>query len=153
MSRSSLSAIRSPGSSTASLRCTALHCCPRVQQAGGAALRVGVSQRGTCLGLVESGRCCKKLERIDQQRGRGQSWAAADEERGPDCMGCRKRPWPEQCGWVVQREALVEAMPAAGESGSGRAGEGREGSSETRLSLRLVLIRRSGAKLATCRPP
>jgi hypothetical protein len=135
------------------LRCTALHCCPRVQQAGGAALRVGVSQRGTCLGLVESGRCCKKLERIDQQRGRGQSWAAADEERGPDCMGCRKRPWPEQCGWVVQREALVEAMPAAGGSGSGRAGEGREGSSETRLSLRLVLIRRSGAKLATCRPP
>jgi len=93
------------------LRCTALHCCPRVQQAGGAALRVGVSQRGgTCLGLVESGRCCKKLERIDQQRGWGQSWAAADEERGPDCMDVendpgannadglyRERRWSRQC--------------------------------------------------------
>lgn len=59
---------------------------------------------------MESGRCCKKLERIDQQRGWSQSWAAADEERGPDCMDVendpgannvdglyRERRWSRQC--------------------------------------------------------
>jgi hypothetical protein len=92
--------------------CAALHCavaqgCSKLEVQH----CVSVSVRGgTCLGLVESGRCCKKLERIDQQRGWGQSWAAADEERGPDCMDVendpgannadglyRERRWSRQC--------------------------------------------------------